>query len=149
MTKTKAQNAPGTRTSQPDSHGVWFPGLDGVRGIAIGLVFMVHYLRRGGHIGWMGVLIFFVLSGFLITGVLFNGRNETHRFRNFYIRRTLRIFPLFYFIWLLALLGSPFLQRTMASSPGALACIPGKLRPFHRRYERSGPYLHKVSVLPD
>ena len=99
------------KSSQAISSGVWYPGLDGVRGIAVGLVFLVHYLRRFGHIGWMGVLIFFVLSGFLITGVLYDSRCETHRFRNFYVRRTLRIFPLFYFVWLLVLIGAFFLQE--------------------------------------
>lgn len=78
----------------------WYPGLDGVRGIAIFLVFTIHYVPRLlGYTGWTGVIIFFVLSGFLITGGLYDNRCEPHRFRNFYIRRTLRIFPLFYFIW--------------------------------------------------
>ena len=111
MSKTCAQPAATTRSAQPDSSGAWYPGLDGVRGVAVGLVFMVHFLQKWGNIGWMGVLIFFVLSGFLITGVLYDGRNEIHRFRNFYVRRTLRIFPLFYFIWLLVLVGAFFLQE--------------------------------------
>ncbi len=90
--------------------GVWYPGLDGVRGVAVALVFAVHYINRG-HIGWVGVMIFFVLSGFLITGVLYDNRNEMYRFRNFYIRRTLRIFPLFYFIWLCVLIGAFFFRE--------------------------------------
>lgn len=85
----------------PSSSEGWYPGLDGVRGIAIFLVFTVHYVPRLlGYVGWTGVIVFFVLSGFLITGGLYDNRNELHRFRNFYVRRTLRIFPLFYFIWL-------------------------------------------------
>jgi peptidoglycan/LPS O-acetylase OafA/YrhL len=91
---------PGSSIPKPAGDG-WYPGLDGVRGIAVFLVFTIHYVPRLlGNIGWTGVIIFFVLSGFLITGVLYDNRNEPHRFRNFYIRRTLRIFPLFYFIWL-------------------------------------------------
>ncbi len=59
----------------------------------------------------MGVIVFFVLSGFLITGVLYDSRDQPHRFRNFYIRRTLRIFPLFYFVWLCIALAGPFLHE--------------------------------------
>ena len=88
----------------------WYPGLDGVRGVAVALVFAVHYIPRY-TIGWMGVMIFFVLSGFLITGGLYDSRHEKHRFRNFYLRRTLRIFPLFYFIWFCVLIGALFLHE--------------------------------------
>jgi peptidoglycan/LPS O-acetylase OafA/YrhL len=93
------------------SGGVWYQGLDGVRAIAVTLVFSVHSIGyRTGYVGWTGVPIFFVLSGFLITGILYDNRNEPHRFRNFYVRRTLRIFPLFYFAWLLVLIAG-FISR--------------------------------------
>jgi peptidoglycan/LPS O-acetylase OafA/YrhL len=89
----------------------WYPGLDGVRAVAVLLVFTVHYMGSATYyVGWTGVMIFFVLSGFLITGILFDNRNETHRFRNFYMRRTLRIFPLFYFVWLCILVAGFFCQ---------------------------------------
>jgi peptidoglycan/LPS O-acetylase OafA/YrhL len=88
-------------TSRPTPAEGWYPGLDGVRGIAVFLVFTIHYVPRlTGYVGWTGVIVFFVLSGFLITGGLYDNRDEPQRFRNFYIRRTLRIFPLFYFVWL-------------------------------------------------
>ncbi len=104
---------PGVSNTSPaalDTKGLWYPGLDGVRAVAVTLVFAVHYLRNGS-VGWIGVPIFFVLSGFLITGVLYDNRNEENRFRNFYIRRTLRIFPLFYFVWFCVLIGAFFLHE--------------------------------------
>ena len=72
------------------------PGLDGLRAIAFLLVFLCHtsYLQ----VGWVGVLLFFVLSGFLIGGILLKNKNSTNYFKTFYIRRTLRIFPLYYFL---------------------------------------------------
>jgi len=85
------------------------PALDGVRGIAI-LVVLVHNLSiieaRGTLLeklwtavveaGWVGVQLFFALSGFLITGILVDDRNEPRRLRTFYLRRAVRIFPLYY-----------------------------------------------------
>jgi len=73
------------------------PALDGTRGIAIILV-MAFHLWRGPvtALGWSGVDLFFVLSGFLITGILWDSRLEPDRARSFYIRRALRILPLYY-----------------------------------------------------
>ncbi len=91
--------------------GGWYAGLDGVRALAVTLVFTVHYIGyRTRFVGWTGVLVFFVLSGFLITGILYDNQNERYRFRNFYIRRTLRIFPLFYFSWILILAAGLYLH---------------------------------------
>lgn len=98
--------------------------LDGLRAAAIFLVLLYHYTPtrnadlgiRGLHwkladIGWCGVDLFFVLSGFLITTKLVAARNDPHRFRNFYARRTLRIFPLYYLALIVVLLIVPLLTR--------------------------------------
>lgn len=76
--------------------------LDGLRGLAIAAVFCFHYRlepHSPGEWGWTGVDVFFALSGFLITGILFESLGEQHYFRNFYIRRALRIFPLYWGLW--------------------------------------------------
>ncbi|MGI4831009.1 MAG: acyltransferase family protein [Janthinobacterium lividum] len=75
-----------------------YPGLDGLRGVAVLLVLVQHYvfLSMPYIWGWVGVRIFFVLSGFLITGILFDTRNAPRRWSVFYARRALRIFPLYY-----------------------------------------------------
>src|SRR4051812_48877983 len=72
--------------------------LDGLRAIAIGGVLAFHFELPGGAIGWTGVILFFALSGFLITRILLAAREEAHYFRNFYIRRSLRIFPIYYLV---------------------------------------------------
>ena len=86
------------------------PGLDGLRAIAFLLVFALHtnYLQ----IGWVGVSLFFVLSGFLITGILLDMKktlSSKEYFFKFYGRRFLRIFPLYYFYLLLVILVTTWL----------------------------------------
>jgi peptidoglycan/LPS O-acetylase OafA/YrhL len=92
------------------------PALDGLRGLAILAVMCHHFLFIGGegprtmlvlrlvHCGLFGVDLFFVLSGFLITGILLDTRHTRHALRNFYMRRTLRIFPLYYCVLLVFVL---------------------------------------------
>jgi len=88
------------------------PELDGLRGLAILLVVVYHYasgpadpasgtvmevLIQPFKIAWTGVDLFFVLSGFLIGGILLDHRTSPRYFKTFYIRRICRIFPLYYF----------------------------------------------------
>ena len=108
-------------TFKPVGH---IPTLDGVRGIAILLVLLFHFGQYGHglpppsvlvdkvfykacQVGWIGVDLFFVLSGFLITGILHDSKEGAHYFRNFYARRCLRIFPLYYLFLALFLLVLP------------------------------------------
>jgi peptidoglycan/LPS O-acetylase OafA/YrhL len=84
------------------------PQLDAVRGIAI-LVVLAHNLHGFSsppfsyltNYGWMGVDLFFALSGFLITGILLDSKSSADYFRNFYARRCLRIWPLYYSVLIL------------------------------------------------
>lgn len=75
--------------------------LDAVRGWAILLVLVFHFYRQYFslfNIGWTGVDLFFVLSGFLITGILYDAKQQPGYFRNFYIKRVLRIFPIYFLV---------------------------------------------------
>jgi peptidoglycan/LPS O-acetylase OafA/YrhL len=80
------------------------PELDGLRGLAVLGVFFYHCKPRlvgtllyGGSLwGWSGVTLFFVLSGFLITSILLETQSDPHYFRNFYGRRILRIWPIYF-----------------------------------------------------
>jgi peptidoglycan/LPS O-acetylase OafA/YrhL len=87
------------------------PALDGVRGLAVLMVLLFHFVAHttatnrfeaavNGVLsyGLLGVDLFFVLSGFLITGILYDSRADPAYFRSFYMRRILRIFPLYYFV---------------------------------------------------
>jgi peptidoglycan/LPS O-acetylase OafA/YrhL len=93
-----------TAHTKPENNA-FYPALDGLRALAFLMVFGAHYLELPW--GWAGVDLFFVLSGFLITGILFDTRDDPYRVRNFYVRRTLRIFPLYYAIMLALLLVAP------------------------------------------
>jgi peptidoglycan/LPS O-acetylase OafA/YrhL len=120
------------------------PELDGLRGAAILLVVIVHYFsfnpygphgpygRAGSLIqsfdvlvartismGWTGVDLFFVLSGFLIGGILLDARDSPHYFKTFYVRRFFRIIPIYYgwiaaYVALMAVTGS-FLRAHIAA----------------------------------
>lgn len=99
--------------------------LDGLRGIAIILVMSLHLFGWAVHftentvlkfitnlttIGWAGVDIFFTLSGFLITSILLHSKNNEYYFKNFYARRILRIFPLYYLTIAIVILFVPNLE---------------------------------------
>ena len=93
------------KRGKPHAH---MPRLDGLRGIAIILVMFFHLVffkpackvdhlvHRVTQYGWTGVDLFFILSGFLITGILLDAKGAPNYFRNFYVRRCLRILPLYY-----------------------------------------------------
>lgn len=108
--KTLPQHPQTANTDPAGTSGpAHIPALDGLRGIAILLV-LIHMLNllqtedgvaayvfyRVSYAGWTGVQLFFVLSGFLITGILLDSQQAPNYFSSFYMRRILRIFPLYF-----------------------------------------------------
>ena len=104
------------------------PTLDGLRAIAILLVVphnlnliseptdtATHVLVATLDRGWIGVQLFFVLSGFLITGILLDTRDRPHYIRSFFARRVLRILPLYYATLLVLFVVLPVLGLLPAS----------------------------------
>ena len=85
--------------NQPPAQRAYYPALDGLRGLACILVVVYHlfpFFHQYLFFGWMAMDIFFVLSGFLITDILMNTLDENNGLKHFYMRRILRVFPLYY-----------------------------------------------------
>jgi peptidoglycan/LPS O-acetylase OafA/YrhL len=95
--------------------------LDGVRGLAVTLLVLSHFMISKSwettatwkvlHGGWLGVDLFFVLSGFLITGILIDTKQSSTYFGSFFKRRLLRIFPLYYACLIITLLVVYFIEK--------------------------------------
>ena len=112
------------------------PVLDGVRGVAILLILFHHVvvysgldrsvlidraLLAAGSAAWLGVDLFFVLSGFLITGILYDAKGSQRYFSSFYGRRVLRIFPLYY-----GFLACMYLMAPLLLAPEAAEALRAK-----------------------
>lgn len=113
--------------------------LDAIRGIAILLVFIAHFftvnesaLLNDNYIlgtmmikfslfGLQGVVLFFMLSGYLITRILLNSKHSPNFFTNFYMRRSLRILPLYYLVLFLSLVVYPYFVQVPESANEILA----------------------------
>ncbi|MEO8017825.1 MAG: acyltransferase [Pseudomonadota bacterium] len=130
------------------------PALDGLRAIAILLVIphnadifsnsaaWLWPVALLAHAGWIGVQLFFVLSGFLITRNLLAARGNDHYLRSFYVRRALRIFPLYF---LTLFVGLVLLPRFIEFSPGALSSHQNQIWLWTFLSNWAQPYGHEVS----
>ncbi len=113
----------------------YIKGFDGLRAIAVLWVMFGHIspslnwpVTAGyqklvvlfANTGWIGVQLFFVLSGFLITGILLAKKSQPHLLRNFYIRRSLRIFPIYYLFLFFFFILLPFFNIALDWTNGAV-----------------------------
>lgn len=100
---TKAKAPPYNKTEAVVNENVnhkYIPALDGLRGIAILMVIAFHFFDQTSFVdlGWAGVDLFFVLSGFLITKRLMENKDQPNRYTLFYRNRALRILPLYFLV---------------------------------------------------
>jgi peptidoglycan/LPS O-acetylase OafA/YrhL len=126
--------------SQPKQEKLFFPNLDGLRFLSFFLVFLSHSFAvdspaikemfwykfikvRMFSDGDIGVSFFFVLSGFLITYLLIKEKELIGKInvKSFYIRRALRIWPLYYFIMLFGFFAFPILKQMLGQIPNEVA----------------------------
>lgn len=137
MTLTQTQPRTAPPAAPADRAKVFFPNLDGLRFISFLVVFLHHcylsffsYLETSSPVafslqsflfkyGTLGVNFFFVLSGFLITYLLIKEKEVTGtiHIRNFYIRRILRIWPLYYLCLAIGFVGFAVLKKMSGEIP--------------------------------
>jgi peptidoglycan/LPS O-acetylase OafA/YrhL len=116
----------------------FIPAFDGLRGIAILAVLLYHsharlegtFLEKWVVWGWTGVSLFFVLSGFLITGIILDARPGPGFYKHFFLRRALRIWPaywlllfLFYFFFPFVFSGYKWMLHDVAGAPWLLLML--------------------------
>jgi peptidoglycan/LPS O-acetylase OafA/YrhL len=130
------------------------PELDGIRGLAIALVIMYHFGGFEGRgplekllssvfgFGWSGVDLFFVLSGFLITNILLETKTCTNYFRIFYLRRVLRIFPLYFLVIFIFF----HVVVPVAHSHHKLLVLATQTEPWYWIYLANWPIGHHNSI---
>jgi hypothetical protein len=135
--------------------------LDGLRGLACLVILVYHFRPPLVPYGWAAVDLFFVLSGYLITSILIRNEGSPRLLRNFYVRRGLRIWPIYYVTILALAIAGPWLPRpTNCAGLGyyltytqnlplywsgrvppfsPYAAHGGRVRPARRDPARSGP----------
>ncbi|MEO6086523.1 MAG: acyltransferase [Umezawaea sp.] len=122
-----------------------FPGLDGLRAIAAVLVVLFHFEGPDILQGWIGVHLFFVLSGFLITTLLLREHDRTGRVAlvDFYLRRAFRILPLYFLVLAAVVVGCLFAGTFHSSGLGA--ALPLQLT-FLNEFTQNNPYGHSWTL---
>jgi len=158
------QAKPQTAVAPVKKEKIFFPNLDGLRFFSFFLVFLYHtymtffnnikdaspdafdYIQRLFQHGNLGVNFFFVLSGFLITYLLIKEKEYTGRIHvpNFYARRILRIWPLFYLCVFIGFVAFPILKKFTGQVPHEIA-HPGYYLIFANNFD----FMHSWPEKPD
>jgi peptidoglycan/LPS O-acetylase OafA/YrhL len=102
--------------SRPTWLPKYLPELDGLRGLAILAVVLYHchprlegtWIHYASLWGWAGVILFFTLSGFLITSILLTTRDQPRYYHNFHARRALRVWPVYILLLIVVYLNAPW-----------------------------------------
>jgi peptidoglycan/LPS O-acetylase OafA/YrhL len=117
--------------------------LDSVRGLAIVAVLVFHANRTWLPFGWAGVELFYVLSGYLITSIVLVHGDSPRFLRNFYVRRGLRTWPIYYLLIAVIVALSPWLARRFfwTRLPYVLTYTPGLSRLWGESDPRFSMYL--------
>jgi peptidoglycan/LPS O-acetylase OafA/YrhL len=137
------------------------PALDALRGVAVllvlahnfNLVVVTGHLSAGFdavmNIGWVGVQLFFVLSGFLITGILLDTARANNYYRAFFARRTLRIFPLYYAVLAFGFVVLPLLTKVPPGHGSHQGWLWAYLTNWVEPFGRGEPaFPHLLVVVP-
>ena len=95
----------------------YMPSLDGLRALACAAVVAFHLSIPYTEMGWAGLFLFFVLSGFLITGILLDTKGREGYFRSFYIRRAFRILPVYYLLLAAAVITTAAFSKPISDLP--------------------------------
>ena len=133
----------------------YIKSLDGIRFLAVTLVLIAHWIgddKVGFYPSYLGVCMFFVLSGFLISGILLKAKesdeakNQKHWFslKQFYIRRTIRIFPLYYLV--IALLWLFDVSTTREKVGWLVTYMTNNYMAFHQHWMGSYDHLWSLAV---
>jgi peptidoglycan/LPS O-acetylase OafA/YrhL len=96
---------------------VYFENLDGYRGLAAIFILLFHSMFTAFGALWIGVPMFFVLSGFLITRILIQQKNSNNYLKRFYLKRSLRIFPIYYLGLLLSVFWGLLVNADLSKLP--------------------------------
>ena len=138
---------PGRASATAKSSVQYRPAIDGLRGVAVLAVFIFHLKRQWLPGGFVGVDVFFVISGFLITSILLREfEHNSFGLWKFYQRRIARLFPAFFTVALATLLGAFFIYSAQDLASCGANLVSTTLSVANLKYMWQGNYF---TISPD